>query len=338
MIQHTLWLVRIAYFLLVLRGAIGDEEGQQQELEPRIGNGVDALPTDPGGNVAVRIGIAGVRYCTAAVVNNQWIVTAAHCIDDAVAGGYVSIFYTDTKFGWYHTTTVAEIFINPDYVDFETFVAGSIFGSFTYWEHAAHDFGMVRLRTPLPATCEDGISCNRNNPDIPMNVPMLYGFASPGILQFIADLLSFGLSSGLFGDAGFFNRDQFHLFGYGTVGDKTDDAYRKAVIPNTFSATYNGGQWWASFFRDRLLFNNDGRPCGGDSGAPFLMRGGDGMFAVAGVLSGGTRCDSIAGFKFAYRLDFETADWIQSNVESSGGNCTRDDLNGDQVLQCFNSP
>ncbi len=57
------------------------------------------------------------------MLNNEWILTAGHCLEFANVGTLIQVLYTDTSgfTSTIRTTFVAERFRDPDYVEFEDF-------------------------------------------------------------------------------------------------------------------------------------------------------------------------------------------------------------------------
>jgi len=297
------------------------DEPPSSSLDGRVGNGQEANGGMPGGNIAVQFRTAS-GWCTGSVVNSDWIVTAGHCIDNALPAETIRIRYTpsngETK--TIRTTSIAEIYLDPDFKSWNNSF-GWITWFFDVWGFSPNDFGMIRLSDPLLETCQedDAAACNG---DIPMNPYIVYEMNWPGLFA-----------------RGFFDRGHFHIFGYGTTDDEINlGTYRTGQIRKIFSLN---GSILVAWFRNRIFGKDDARGCSGDSGAPWLVDNshdgdGDRTFAIAGVFSQRTSCQFLAGFMYAKRILPKNADAIEANVESSGGFCERSIFGNDKVLRCFN--
>lgn len=285
--------------------------------------------------------IAQSRFvCSGVMANDEWIVTAGHCTVDPddeplKAGDELLIAYNRE---YVYNGTVAESFTDPDY-------GFRLSDLFKFKKFAAEDFGMIRLNRSdheAPLTCEGGFDC-KQTPEVPMHSIFIYDWDVP-----LLDFLSFGLYSRIldfftFPTSGFFNRQSFHVFGFGAIDSSGKRGLgRLRTTAMTFALTgtaLSGRKYWSGFFRDRLFGRDDGRACPGDSGGPWTFRGDGDKFAVTGVTSGGVLCDTWwkpFGFQHAPRFDGKTMGYIQERVESSGGSCSRFEMEGDQLMQCFN--
>lgn len=284
-----------------------------------IRNGIDIDFDYPGGNSAIVYASNRIRACSGSMVNNEWMVTAGHCVNRMAAGNRIEIAY-GANLEIIYNGTVAETFLDPNYDPVNIpFVFISVVKT-----QSAFDFGMVRLDREnntdgLVDTCQNGWECS-NTPQVPMNVVFVYELANSFL-----DKITFGFFSQIlaffgFSPGGFFDRSVFHAFGYGTSDNQREGAFilSTGVYRNSFTMRTLRGSNWLSYWRDRLFSDNDARGCGGDSGGPWMFRGDRDRFALTGLESSSKPCTWLIGFSGARRFDGDTAGWVQDRVESSG--------------------
>ena len=288
------------------------------------GDGIDA--NHPAGNIAVFAfmfpkgeDLGGA--CSASVVTEDWIVFAAHCIEDYEAGDSIFIIYTNTtgKRTLLVNSTIAETYMHPDF-DPELIASPPL----RYGVVAGKDFGMARLSDPFPATCELGFDCNSGTETA--NVPMNAIFA--------------------YDETSWLRKQDFIVTGYGLPQSGDSFVLRKGDFRAKSRRRYRG-TYWTAWSKKRLFRRGDAATEQGDSGSPWLMEipnansvdTSKSGFAVVGITSGGLPLSNPLlpfGFQMAYRLTEGDMNVITKLVESSGGSCTKQTIKGKKTMTCSN--
>jgi hypothetical protein len=330
----------IAAAMAIMAALIEPSLGQPSQ--ERIFNGGDASARDPGGNIAVLARFrTTLTFCTASVLNNEWLVTTTPCLANQVVGNGVQIWYTPSNNPNRQllvNTTIADFYLDPFHDQsswLDHFNSGSV---------AANRFGMFRLADMLPVTCTKGFLCDQT-PDVPMNAIYWYTKIAPQkpILSWLARFFSNATQL----PAGAFNRTTFTIFGYGGLDRSGSGVLQLRTgsglnpIPRV-SAT--GGEFWVEYYSDlNLLAPRQSRLCDGDAGAPMIFHARNDTTAVvvAGLgVRGLPKCDALRllyGWDGYVRFDEADIQIMQTKVERSGGLCQKTDFGGDLLFMCFNA-
>ncbi|CAG0907275.1 unnamed protein product [Cyprideis torosa] len=133
-------MFRLAVFLAVAAVAYGRSTPLQREFIHRIVGGRPADIEDYP--FAVTLQRSGSQYCAGAILNEEWVVTAAHCTD-AVPSGFQVVSGVTNKYDSSATKTSATVVQHPDYDGFTL----------------ENDISLLRLATPLTlGATQDAIS------------------------------------------------------------------------------------------------------------------------------------------------------------------------------------
>ncbi|XP_064480507.1 plasma kallikrein-like isoform X1 [Ornithodoros turicata] len=141
-------------FGAIIYGVLAAKCGQRRDSDgsPRIIGGTDALPHEFPWQVSLsfRLPPVDIHACGASVVNENWIITAAHCCANPLHIGYVALFgkqnvahFEETQEARYFDKVV----IHEKYVLIENGAA------------AEYDYCLVRLSEPVNFTEYIGPVC-----------------------------------------------------------------------------------------------------------------------------------------------------------------------------------
>ncbi|CAG0890832.1 unnamed protein product [Cyprideis torosa] len=123
-------MFRLAVFLAVAAVAYGRSTLLHREFIHRIVGGSPAdIEEYP---FAVTLQRNNFQYCAGAILNEEWVVTAAHCTD-AVPSGFQVVSGVTNKYDSSATKTSATVVQHPDYND----------------NTLENDISLLRLATPL---------------------------------------------------------------------------------------------------------------------------------------------------------------------------------------------
>lgn len=216
----------------------------------RIVGGDDALIQDYPWQVALMQG--STQFCGGSIIHEQWILTAAHCVQGSWNAEYIRSGVTNKTDTSGQDIIVAEIIVHPLYGNPVTH---------------ANDIALLRLASPLDLT-----DLNVSIVDIATQADAAAGLTDPGAEAFITGwgALSQGGSATNILQAAkvnlVSNEDAMDLGGY-SQGSITPDMLCAGDI-------INGGT----------------DACQGDSGGPLVVNDNDGIARLAGVTSWGFGC------------------------------------------------
>jgi len=272
-----LGVMMVLAFTVSSAGAIVD--GELDTEHTNVGAIVIVFPEQYGGVVG--------RLCSATLIYERVLVTAAHCIQPLENQGvsYDDVWITFKQ----DATNIEDPYNDPEYLDVET---AFVHDDYEVQNRTSHDIALVILAEPVPE--ELGI--------IPKPLP------SEKYLDDVLQTMKSKDSLAL----------QMMVVGYGTtvymnVPEYTVDAFRQfgmVTFENLFPL-------YTMTYQDDSLDN--ARTCIGDSGGPLFhidQQGNETLVGLLSTSSGGyadNKCE--IGNMFHYRLDTASAlEWIDANL------------------------
>ncbi len=292
-------------------GALGLSACVADTTEPEIGqntqeirNGDRVTRTDPGANIAI-----GLRwpssdnsnrpFCSGVMINNQWVATAAHCVDDEVQQGHRLEIVAADEHGAtqpIYRGRVASVYVHQRWSR----------GLQLSRRKAANDFAMVELEGRA-RTCPLAGFCDRLPHLGPVNAAIkINGNRQPGA---------------------------WRVFGYGRTNRQDGDGVLRVdpKMDNRGSRMFNGGRWLKGRWR-----RGGARPCGGDSGGPWVFEQ-DGLHIVSGLHHGGRHCTRRRGKSYAMGFTRAKAQIVHWLVAATGGRCVEFQAGRHDYLRCQNT-
>lgn len=271
---------------------------------PKIGNGARVHAGDDGGNTVVELLITGAderrSRCTGQMVTNEFVVTAAHCVESVpvetdieinytlTSGAKISVFRGDTR----------NIFIHPDYRP-----------EYDDSRVAFADIAVIQLRGTA-TTCEYGAWCQTLPDTGPAHANLAYSAAR--------------------------QPDSYTLFAYGREGASAKGGYLNRGDGLQRVSMLEGDDTGLPGLRIDARFERaDGRTCAGDSGAPWQFRVGE-FWLAAGVHSTGTDCDDNTGSMYATAWEGNVP-WVALIIGFTAHNatsCVRHEVDGVAFMHC----
>ena len=264
-----------------------------------VRNGLAADGDDPGGNIPVLLNLPNSVVCTAIMITERWVGTAAHCVDDLASGATISIGYTQptgTPSWVYLNGTVSRVLLHRNYK------RGDRVAQLAY-----NDFALVELSSAVN-TCQGGPWCFLQY-DRPMNAQIkINGERQPGSWQ---------------------------LLGYGGTNERGSGLgtlRRDPKMDNDGNKTRHGGRRLKSRWKKSAA-----KACGGDSGGPVMFAATPAYWLVSGLISGGRDCTKLLGKHYSMGFNREKTDWIKRVIEdNSDARCARKVIDRHQYLHCDN--
>lgn len=225
---------------------------------------------------------AGSSHCGAVLIDEQWLLSAAHCTFDQYEEGQhtqaedIIAFIGEDEFNYSYDDglPMAEVCQHPDYVDFDNTEEGKIIGDY--------DLVLIRLADATSIT------------PITINQSAIFDQYSPG----------FGV----------------RVIGYGRVNNDADnpeylDELQQADLSLT-SASECSQFYGAEWLSDQMFCadSNIADSCSGDSGGPLFIDEGT-QYKLAGIVSWGTR--SCANAPGVYADVGKLSGWINQVIQAS---------------------
>jgi trypsin len=251
------------------------DAGEQDLPGPTVVGGVQARQYEFPWQVSVRRKSSNAHFCGGIVINERWIITAAHCMEGETPG-VVSIVVGD----WQRsaasdvrqTLDVEAIYIHENYVDQVT----------EYY----NDISVVKLATaiqlsenvwPICAPDPDNDYAYQKSQCSGWGTLYSGGPCCPDILQYVTMNITSNAHC----------HDFYDPRGY-------------PITDDMICATDNQG-------------SNQRDSCQGDSGGPLSVKDSNGIFSVVGVVSWGIGCAS--GYPGVYdRVGYEAA-WVTEKIQ-----------------------
>ncbi|WP_163132074.1 trypsin-like serine protease [Agarivorans sp. Alg241-V36] len=225
---------------------------------------------------------AGSSHCGAVLIDEQWLLSAAHCTFDQFQEGQhtkaedIIAFIGEDEFNYSYEEglPVAEVCQHPNYVDFDSTEEGQVTGDY--------DLVLMRLTNASSIT------------PIAVNQSAIFDQYSPG----------FGL----------------RVIGYGRINNDADnpeylDELQQADLSLTSvseCSDFYGAEWLTGqmFCADSDIADS----CSGDSGGPLFIDEGT-QYKLAGIVSWGTR--SCANAPGVYADVGKLSAWINQVIQAS---------------------
>lgn len=264
------------------------------DKQPRIVGGTDADIADFPWQVAVVFSASDAfasMHCGGSIIDEKWILTAAHCSDDGamlVVVGATDL--TDTSDA--QIISIREWHVHPDFVDLGTEQEGET--------SLDNDIALIELSTPIDfAAC--GSRCAKIEPVTTSNEDSV---AAPSTLARIS--------------------------GWGNTASEaeTTDNFPSILQQadvNILDCTQSPSLYTSAEITDRMMcasasdFSRD--TCSGDSGGPLVVANSDGTgFLQAGIVSWGVGC-AVESYPGVYTRVSQFSRWIWD--ETDGACCTQ---------------
>lgn len=258
------------FFVLLFFGLISTTKGK----ELIIGGEKVNISQRPYTALIVKADNPDFASCTAVIIDNRWVLTAGHCLDQGINVEDILVKVdVNLTVGEVQVLEVEEIFIHPGF-------------STERFTEFGNDIALLKLKTPM--------TFNNRVQKINLATPADTNFITPGTI---------GTLSG-WGDTST-NPDDPTNFDLNTV-DLPIVALNDANNKNAFN-----GRIIANMLPAGSRSNNRGS-CSGDSGGPFVVSDGNGGQLLAGISSFG-QCDEdvIGPFSIFTRISSHIS-WIQS--------------------------
>lgn len=222
------------------------------------------------------------QFCGASLIDEQWILTAAHCYDSANPGVYVAVGFLDLDLAKSAVYGYSETWvIHPQYND----------------TTLDNDIALIQLDTPLDlSAC--GANCALITPVTTANEPTVANVGAQATVSGWGNMAASG------------DPDDW--------ADELQYARLNIMACTETPSLYESGDVTSNMFCAGVeAFDKDS--CQGDSGGPIVVRDNSGTgYLQAGVVSWGNGC-AVNGYPGVYtRLSQYTA-WL--NTETGGACC-----------------
>ncbi|CAL1542749.1 unnamed protein product [Lymnaea stagnalis] len=294
----------------------------------RIVGGHAASPGSWPWLVALRSVMIGSHACSAAVVSQRWVITAAHCFKHVSSptlwrvrvGEHNLIQHDDTE----RDIPIQEIIMHPGYRALPHNENETIYNRYV------NDIALIRLAEDarvqpicLPAsgdeaevsnvidvtpTLAEAVSELSDNPRFGPTVRRSQGVAGENEIpsEFQGTRRSQRRRDG-----------NCWVAGWGvTRDDSTDDHALREVSGDVIGSDMCSQMWGVTLPQDMVCFG-DGTfgPCAGDSGGPLSCRR-NGRFYLTGVVSWGTEGCNVSGYPSVFTRTRPYLTWIQTQMSS----------------------